>query len=184
LRREVRNETFGPREEVKFEDHIGEYKQHILEGRRDYETKFIDDPVPALDRYNGVLYTIDSSLRQCLANAIRKSGVQTLILSGAYGAVTASQRIYMYNQPLDLDHWRRYKLPEAVSAFAETFHFNVVIGFFKSPSDSSQYEKIFDDATEISKSKFKKCTFANYRLLVESLSKSVSEMTSVQSGSI
>jgi len=35
FRSEIRNETFPPDEEVKFEDHIGEYRPYILEGRRD-----------------------------------------------------------------------------------------------------------------------------------------------------
>jgi cytoplasmic iron level regulating protein YaaA (DUF328/UPF0246 family) len=85
----------------------------VLDGRRKYEKTFRDNPIPALDRYNGILYRTDVSLKETIAAAIRGSAAEVVILSGGFGAVTASQRIQWYDQRFEFDHWCKHKVPEA-----------------------------------------------------------------------
>lgn len=108
---EIEKQSFTREEEVKFESSIGELRSEIIAGRRKYQALFRDKPIPALDRCSGLLYTTQDSLRPNLVSATRRRKVTVLILSGAYGAVTASERIHWYNQQLELDHWRTHRLP-------------------------------------------------------------------------
>lgn len=133
---QIQNESFSLNEEDRFEDHIGDLRPSVLLGRKKYQNMLKDKSVPALDRYNGILYKTDSSLRARLSEAIRQAAVQVVILSGGYGAVTASQRIRWYNQPFEFDHWLQHKLPEALVRFAEGLKPDSITGLFKSPSEA------------------------------------------------
>jgi hypothetical protein len=166
---QIEKQSFTPEEETKFEDNIGELRAEFLAGRRKYQASFRDEPVPALDRYEGLLYTTQDSLRPSLVSAIRHGWVTLVILSGGYGAVTASERIHWYNQQFDLEHWRAHGLAKSICRFAEALCPEAVLGFFKFPSQAPEYEHIFDDVVLMSGSRAKKYTFPSYAQLSQSL---------------
>lgn len=118
------NLSFQPREDhAALVDLPEELRTSIIDGRtaiKDALDPNFRVPIPALDRYNGGMYKV-RQFRQVIAQLVRERQARVLILSGYYGLVTASERILNYQKELDVTHWVRYRLPEAINQLMETW---------------------------------------------------------------
>jgi hypothetical protein len=109
--------SFQPIEEVVAISFLkDESRNLILQGRAMLDATIDSSskiPIPALDRYNGRMYTVNH-FRETIAQVVRQDRAYVMILSGYYGVVTATERILKYNKELEVDHWVHHGLPQGI----------------------------------------------------------------------
>jgi len=94
-----------------------------------------------LDRYNGFLYTSSPDFRNIVKNAHLKQDMYILIMSGGYGLLTPSERIFYYNKKMDAKYWNLHGLPKVIENYITNNKITHVFGFF---SVSTDYLKIMN----------------------------------------
>lgn len=137
----ISHETFEENNEEKVIDFIENTKPLLTRGREGLST-FIDHDstaVAALDRYNGFLYSSSPDFRDSVKIAFFQKDVHVLIMSGAYGILTPSERIPLYNKQMNANYWNRHGLPRIIKEYIVRNKITHVYGFF---SISTDYMKI------------------------------------------
>lgn len=139
----VINETFDEEEEKKAIDLITNTKSLLVAGRNVLTPSIKQEstPLSAIDRYNGFLYNNPPDFRNAVREAFYKQNIHILILSGAYGILTPSERIFDYNKQINAKHWNEFGLPEVIHEYIVQNNITHVFGFF---SISTDYMKIMN----------------------------------------
>jgi len=133
----VDRETFNEYEEKQVIDYI-ENTQHLLtSGRKEMSSYIYPDSIAlcALDRYNGHLYNSTPDFRNSVKGAFGRNNVHILIMSGAFGVVTPSERILDYDKLIDVKFWIQHGLPKVIEEYIERNGITHVFGFFSKTTD-------------------------------------------------
>jgi DNA-(apurinic or apyrimidinic site) lyase len=136
--------TFSENEEKRVIDNLQNTRSLLTSGR-DGLSDCIDHismTIPALDRYDGYLYRSDSNFRDSIKQALSNENIHALILSGAYGVVTPSERIHDYEKKMIASYWIIHGLPKIIEEFIILNKMTHVYGFF---SKSTDYMKVLKD---------------------------------------
>jgi hypothetical protein len=106
--------------------------------RRNAEQAAIDEStlLPAIDRYDGALYTAGRSAIKSLVH--RGAGV--LVISGGYGLVLADEPVGMYEQVFRPAMWPGRLIQRCLAGFAEATGVRQVIGVL---SATTGYARVF-----------------------------------------
>ena len=133
-------ETFTKDEERKVIDYIVNTKDYLLNGRKGMES-YIDKNsglIAALDRYNGFLYSVDN-FRESLREIYFRKDIHILIMSGAYGILTPSEKIHYYRKLMNAKYWKKHCLTKIIEEYIDRNKITNIYGFF---ARTSAYIKI------------------------------------------
>ncbi|NVM56358.1 MAG: hypothetical protein HWN66_21855, partial [Candidatus Helarchaeota archaeon] len=135
-------ESFKEDEERKVIDYIVNTKDYLLNSRKEIEpNSYIDKNsglIAALDRYNGSLYGVDS-FRESVRDVYFRKDIHILIMSGAYGILTPSERIHYYRKLINAKYWKDHRLPAVIEEYIKKNKITHIYGFF---ARTSAYIKI------------------------------------------
>lgn len=129
-------ETFKEAEERKVIDYIVNTKDYLLNGRKGM-AYYIDKNsglIAALDRYNGSLYSVDS-FRESVREVYFRKDIHILIMSGAYGILTPSERIHYYRKLMNAKYWKKHCLTKIIEEYIDRNKITNIYGFFARTSD-------------------------------------------------
>lgn len=143
---EVDRETFKESEEKQAIDYIKDTKSLLDSGREGLSTCIDHNsmPIDALDRYNGYLYNNTPNFRVSIKEALSKNNVHILIMSGAFGILTPSERIHNYDKQMAAMYWRRHGLSKIIEEYIEQNNITQVYGFFSRTTDYIKIMKSVD----------------------------------------
>jgi len=139
-------ETFNENEEKHAVDYIKKTRYLLASGRKELFS-YIDPNSPvlsALDRYNGHLYNSSPGFRNTIKEAYSKNNIHILIMSGAFGILTPSERIHNYDKQMAAMYWRRHGLPKIIEEYIEQNNITHVYGFFSRTTDYIKIMKSVD----------------------------------------
>lgn len=126
-------ESFKEDEERKVIDYIVNTKDYLLNGRKEIEpNSYIDKNsglIAALDRYNGFLYSVDN-FRESLREIYFRKDIHILIMSGAYGILTPSEKIHYYDKPMNANYWKKHCLTKIIEEYIDRNKITHIYGFF------------------------------------------------------